>query len=494
MVRKANTKSVASKKVVKAEPKARPIVKYTKQTLTLPEGNVDYDAALAFIKSAMKPMFGKISKGIEAHNAAVTEECVVFFRAHRDSKKTGTYSFVRHAPEMIFVFQTVEGVVAQLTILTDFVRRGPKSIEYISGVKDWGVKEEYLEDGLPRAHKGSQPINPDALAASEAAKTSGVQVDPALEAAQAEKVSYQPLPNLFHHGYEQLKTWLQDFTNNVSLVDDVKTHVASLVKAATQSGVVTEEMMSRVVFSTNRAAALFGVATISPSGESHLQLQLFSSNHAGVQAPFGVIDLGSVWLANHEGNVQSERLARVISARQNPFGEGVRSDQRKMEEKHDPYGAHRWVSPQDWHAQQRQQGAFGGMHPAAFKPSTTFFDHNRAAGAGASGAWSSHGGYRNPADAFPNNVMPEAMSAHTTSFDRFTTLLFVIAQEQTTPVHHAAITDLLNGLRAMFQNQVSTQNGLLSFEFQYVQGNHLLVIVRERMSSRTHLVNQLQLS
>lgn len=456
MVRKTNLKVVASKKIVKV---ARPSVGPNAVPLVLPDDPLGYKQVREFILSNTMPSFGRLTKKCDASRAEVEASMMLFFREHPDEQQTGIYTFARHAAEMIFMFQTIGGKVSQLTMTTNAVRRGPKTIEYIGGLKDWCVKKEYLqEDGTLKTFE---------------------QVDTGIGAMQQTSELRHALPSLFHSDYQRLSAWLQNFTTRDSLAVSIKLHVGSLVAAVTPNNLTTEDAMSKVVFATAVAAP---VSTDEDGALGRVQLQLFAADQSAIKAPFGLIDLGTIWVAGDTPNSHNERIGKIVTVRQNAFGAGPSTGK-------------------GWAPHNQTVSAWGAEGPTGnrWNEQSTF----GTPGFSSSGPRYRSGDVWNPSRTIGqygqmppviSQQIPETFNTVTSSLDRFVGNLVELMEETPVPLNKHNISTTLDQIRMMFMNQAAAaRNGQLLFEFQYVQGNSLLLIVRERGTNRTCYINTLQL-
>jgi hypothetical protein len=461
MVRKATTKAVATKKVskVKATPKARPATVYSIEPIEVPQGKLNHLDVMNFLASHMKPPFGKLSKSIDLHNNHTKEQVVAFFRKHPDADKTGVYVLQRKPiANTIFLHQVVQGQAeAVLALSIDVVRRGPKTIEYIYSA---------TEATPTRAtHQLAQGVDDQVR---EQVETLVGQRDATTEPVEGRR----ELPSLFHHDYQRLTVWLQDYAKNAALGEDIKANIASLVGAASQSGIVTEDMIGQVVFTTARMA---GTSSDPEAAAGLVQLQLYTADHAGSKPPFGVIDMGTAYQINEGGTRLTERVSKVFAVRQNPFGTAP---------KQQPGGWVPGAARSRWGAD--AQALFGEQNrreAGAFRPATAmpvFGGQLRTFGT--------------PGFGMGEQRKPETFDVTTSSLARFIALMNVLVDDQHEMVNKSYVDQLKEKVQSMFYNQAASQQGSLLFDFKFMSGHSLLVIVRDRATQLTHFIETIQLA
>lgn len=473
MVRKATTKAVATKKVSKAKaaPKARPPVKYTVAPIELPQEKLNHKQVTNFLCSNMKPPFGKLSVAINKHNDTTKEQIVAFFAQHPDADQTGAYLLQRPAlSNKIFMHQVVQGQAeAVLCLNIDVVRRGPKSIEYIHSVTEATPTHS--------THQFAQSVD------DEVRSEQPVQIDPGYAAQEAQE-GWRPLPSLFHHNYQGLTVWLQDNTKDET-AEAIKEHIAALIRMVTPGGVVTEDMMGQVVFTTAR---MTNTSSDPEAAAGMVQLQMFTADHAASKPPFGVIDLGTVFqLGAGRDGMPKERVSKVFAVRQNPFG--------ATPGQHLGGGMMR----QPWRAPGDARSQWGADAQAAFG------EHQRREAGGfraatptpGLGGWTPHGplfgGQQHHRRGMHAGSKPETFDVTTSSLNRFLAHLNVLVEEQHELFNKQYIEQLKNKVQAMFYNQAASQQGSLLFDFKYMGGLSLLVIVRDRATQLTHFIETIQL-
>jgi hypothetical protein len=468
MVRKATTKAVATKKVSKAKaaPKARPPVQYSTATIQVPEGKLTLDQATEFLRKNLKPLYGKLSNSINEHNRGTREQIDLFFMKYPDADRTGVYGLQRpHAGNTIFLHQVVQGrSEAVLGLNIDVVRRGPKSIEYIHSA---------VHSAPSRfTHQLAQGVDDQVR---EQVETLVGQRDATTEPTE----NRRELPNLFHHDYQRLTRWLQDFTTESSVADMIKAQIASLVKASITGGVVTEDMMGQVVFTTARMAGpTFGAV----ERGGRVQLQMFTADHAAAKPPFGVIDLVTNYQTDPASSITWERVSEVTGVRQNPLG-----------------AAPAYQMPGGWGG--GWKGAARSRWGAAAESAYGEHPTGRQAPVPGMAAWTPHGplfGGQRPfgAPGFGGHAggKPETFDVTTSSLTRFTAQLNVLVDEVHELVDKQYVDQLKNKVHAMFYNQAASQQGSLLFDFKFMSGHSLLVIVRDRTTQLTHFIETIQLS
>lgn len=479
MVRKATDKAVATKKVtkVKAAPKARPTVVYSTTTIELPEGKLNIVQALDFLRNNLKPPYGKLSNSINEHNRGTKEQIDVFFMKHPDTDKTGVYVFQRVKNSMvIFMHQVTQGrAEAMLALSVGGVRRGPKTIEYIEAANE--------SEPTGFTHQVAQSVDDqvreqfDSMVGQRSATTDTTEA----------KEEWRALPSLFHHDYQRLSAWLQDNTPNAALGEEIKAHVAALVRGTVPGGIVTEEMMGQVVFTTARMA---GTSSDPEAAAGVIQLQMFTADHAGSKPPFGVIDLGTIFqISTVPGGMPAERVSKIFGVRQNPFGATPTALQGGGWKPAGGWGGHPGAARSQWGAdaqalfgeQQRREAA--GFRPATPTPGL--------------GNWTPHGplfgGQQHHYRGMHAGGKPETFDVTTSSLNRFMANLNVLIEEQHELFNKQYIEQLKNKVQSTFYNQAASQQGSLLFDLKYMGGHSLLVLVRDRATQLTHFIETIQL-